>query len=439
MYQGRPSIDRWNPHVVWGLNKFEELDLGMMGGLSLFKDEAEAVKAKYDQFIEKYERAMASVMALHPDVHENIHNTLPESLVVDGGGHHHHIPWLPLAYRLSPQLSPVQKLADDKIKAAKFGGIPDIGMWLGSGTFKYDSFEAQENYRAREAKKANKTYQRKKNPHKKLRLNVILENNWPRCSCCHNYMKFVGQMGFPEWQLAIHMATYHVLPPLYGKKHKDKSVSHMKYYQRSGLGSGEFCGVDSHPTHTKWFTFFYCGCSHYDHPAGHDACVVFTHRYKPHSLDNDIKPRKGRWTKRRYIDGVEKFMRKHKIHPDVIENDEPSAVALQFIEGWELGFDFDYWECLPDALADAIWDCGDVLPKDVFGNATSFSLFGAPSSQQEPWIYRCPMGFDTPHRMAPIISWTDEHHDMTHQMYGCFGCKGQETDTIWCLLDNSCT
>lgn len=411
----------WNPHIINKINKKAVEKLCKKE--AQLRDSEKSIKEKTVIFLQKYNEA------------SNIIHSLPKtSFKVNQR--------IPLAYKLNPQLSDITD--KDILALPKFGGIPDMTWWY-SFVIDYGKVEGKET--------------------QKLYNNI--EKEWPICGCCHKPMRFLGQIDITDWARVIHLLTYE------DRTTEEYQKNDRHYYQISGLGSGNQNGL-TNISHDLWWYFFYCDCFNYG-VEGYSAVILLKHKFQgfkggiPNYIsdmlkvkDLDDKTRKHfeevkkvydpverdkcLWPKEEYRATVEEFMEKNNVHPEMAKSDQGTGkIPLQFVKGFDLGFDLDFPGVIHDDLYGAIYYGAKKQYQDIFGHRGTYQLFGRPSSQQEEPRYMCSYGYDQGfhgyklHRKAPLICWDDFECDMTRQMYGCLRCTDSECDTVWAKMDNSCT
>lgn len=291
----------------------------------------------------------------------------------------------PLAYRLEPILS--EPKDRDPIEGSKFGGVPDFRYGSGSS-----------------------------HPNEKKYLEAITRR-WPRCGGCGEHMKFLAGVDLSEWLLPLHYMTAN--SPNHtssGSKITDRNIHS---YQHSGLGFGRDLCAPYWPLMKPFFQIFYCHEPHFDRPVFDSILLI---EEKPSECDEELLPMGA------YKKAISTFVKKNNIE---------SNIPLQTLEGLALRFDID----IPGEEFIAEW-MKDVVEKhpEIFGyKEAPYSFFGRPSSQQTEKRYGCQNTFLGLHRMAPIVNWTDQDRDFSYQIYGCFRCKGQESEQVYCKTDGSCT
>jgi hypothetical protein len=417
----------WNPHIINKINKGAVEKLCKDKSLLRPIKKAVPMKEKAVEFLLRYNRAKEMLCSF------------PKSpFKVES-----HVP---IAYRLEPQLSDITDFNNDVLASPKFGGVPDMTWWF-SFCFDKAKIEDQETQK----------------------LDENIKEHWPICGCCHKPLWFLGQMDITEWAQVIHLLTYD--DPKKGEKLEDWEKSDRHYYQLSGLGSGDKVNLNL-TSHDLWWYFFYCDCFNFNIESS-SAVVLLKHKFQGSTSTLDFllkklkepdlseekgkeieaiidmgKPDKERclWPIDEYYEAVEKFMRENERHPELIDpRDTCGKVPLQFIKNFKLHFDLDYPGMISDDLYDAFYydTYKDPERKDIFGGNSTYSLFGSPRSQQTEPRFVCSFGYEEEgwkiHRMAPIICWNDNEHDITRQMYGCFRCVDSQSDTVWARMDNSCT
>lgn len=389
----------WNPHIIDKINDNKSSE-------------------KTTLFLEKYQRARDIISAFpkSPDP-------------------------IPLAYRLSPQLSDITDFNQDVLGLPKFGGIPDMSWWF---SFTVD-FSVM--------------YQGKQGKHKTQDLKETIKKSWPVCCCCHKPLRFLGQVEISEWARVIHSLTC--------TNYAEKEYQQNSSYKISGLGSGDKVGLNSGSD--LWWYIFFCDCwENYDVESS-SAAIILKNKYRPvrnsflqeklknsdlskeeklecEALLDIVGPDKDKclWPEEEYKAAVESFMEESNIHPETFKSDSGMGkIPLQFLEDFHLRFDIDYPNVIHDDIYDYLYYGSKMKEENIFGINGEYQFFGRPHSQQEEPRFMCSYGREfngfNIHRQAPIICWDDSERDMTHQMYGCLRCSHSQTDTVWARMDHSCT
>jgi len=408
-----------NPHIIGRLRKNAVKDFCKKNHLE--EEESTPYLKKATEFLNKYDRVCELVSGTPSNPFKGR---------------------IPIAYRLEPRLSDITAFKDDVLDLPKFGGIPDMSWWF---RFVHDQGKMLEEKKTQT-------------------LEESIAGYWPRCSCCHRHLMFLGQIDVTEWTRVIHAFTY--------RKRGEGSNVYDHYDQISGLGSSKVVGLDS-LSHRKWWYIFFCNCVDFDNPSS-DAVIIQKNKFtrsaiatgkikdkikkfkekaktpqeiemvkKIEMIEEFTKPDTCLWSEDEYRKGVEDFMIRNKIHPDHFTAENGTGkIPLRFVKDFDLRFDIDidYYGAYDDQIYDNFYEF-QKSEKDIFGRNSPYSLFGSPRSQQDEPRYMCTFGYEAKriHRKAPVIAWDDVDRDLTRQMYGCLRCKGQESDTIWAKMDDSCT
>lgn len=370
------NVDEWNPHIVRHVHdEIPELKGSHYDVLKSLKDLPEEHKGKLRAIM-----GNDNSTALEANLKQWLTTWNAAQSILNG---ERKLGVYPLAYRLETVLS--ESLEEDPIKGSKFGGVPDF----------------RHTYKLQHADN--------KDP-----LEVIA-SLWPRCGGCGENMRFLAGVDLSDWLLPIHLMTAN--NPTRTSYGSEITNSDIHYYQHSGLGFGRNLCADS-PSHKPFFQIFYCNKPHFDSPA-FDSRLQIEHRYSGRAeklLDMET-----------YRKAISQFVKENKIE---------SNIPIQTLEGLKLRFDID----IPGEEFIEDWMEGVVEKHpEVFGNTAPYQFFGHPYSQQTERRYGCQNTFLGLHRMAPIINWTDQYHDLSYQIYGCLRCPGQESREIYCKTDRSCT
>jgi len=301
---------------------------------------------------------------------------------------------IPLCPALLPKMS---KLKKDDITLSKVGGLPNLGNnWL-------------YNYHKRlDVVQPNKKHKKDQNQ---------LEGLWPRCGVCHKYMSFVGQFDISDGWDAIHHLTCD----------KDK-YGHFSY---SGVGIGEGRTSFFWRMSSEW-TFWACGNANEHYSSQNCDAHIWTENHI-HFLgeEPDLEGRES--AIKEATDDAANFCEEHKIK---------KLVGLQKVDGIDLRFDLDFLKYLDWKVQGKIEKVQQDNP-DIFAwpHGRQFKMFGKPESQQEEARFfghgnRC----SEPYRMAPVLCWDDEKHDMTYQMYADLQYPdGESRHNFHAKVDASCT
>lgn len=400
MMRGLPSVDVWNPHIVYECNSEWQKYLKNMSFIGTLND---VFVQNAKTFIQKHQEATQVIDAL-PGA-EIYRTSIQEKFGCKSG-------WFPLAYKLYPILSvPVEDDKDD-LALSKFGGVPDF-------TYFYDFVVPDE-------KLANKS--------KRQTCREALERSWPKCSFCRRCLKYLCQADLTDWLAPIQALTCH--------------TPKGWHTPISGVGNGHLYQHISSSQY--WFYIFYCDCGNYDSP-NQDAHVIIQVDQRDiwnrmtKGLLKDLEPdcelsepekrNKCLWSWDEYMDETTKFMRENSIHPsEPASEEDPGAIPIQFIEGWDLRFDLDCPMRFDEynEVIDGVYEGAN--EHDLFAHESPYQFFGRPDSQQGGGQrYFDEMGM----RMSPIVSWSDSRHDITRQIYGS-PCMTDHQD-VCCRMDNSCT
>jgi len=399
------AVDEYNPHLVWQLNDQESIQIidhndwaaerwANLTGTPKPDTVGSQATRFLPEFYDKYARSKAAT-----DFFEFGENG-----------------FVPLAYRLDILTTDVQK---DIFNKDKLGGIPDLRRMLyghcNSANFHYHW--DLEHHKENVARK----YPNGEPPIKTLRqgLNAI----WPRCGCCRDYMRFIGQMDYSAWRHVIHVATRRSMSGFYGEVSAFGSTQDRPF-------------VDSERQ-----LFFYCPCNAFNNP--NNDCVILREQDSAMDLHNACDILEGKreepvplCTDAQYKRAVCAFMKRVGVHPSYMDEEMASATSVRFITGFDLNFELD-WPRSPGNYD--LHDCNEkireAVPPQAGNYGSDFQLFGKAKSQQDP---RRPMSFggEQPLRMSPILSWTDD--DFTYQMYGDFRI-GNRRKPLMCKYDGSCT
>jgi len=307
----------------------------------------------------------------------------------------------PLAYRLEPQLFEPSK---NGALGSNFGGLPD--------------FREDHNFLYRNHPQIKKTPEE------------LIEEKWPRCGECGQYMAFLASVDTIDgWMLAIHKMTANKpTKGTYGEKLDPKSDNYQ-YYQSSGLGYGNDLCADSWPLFKPTFRIFYCADNHI-HSPNSDARVYIQSRENP--------------ANRRLFGGddpIRNFMEREEYWAEMSEFVEKNKIFVEEYVTPIIGFDLKFDVDIPGGdeeyeLYEKIDEATEKHPK-IFGKESPYQFFGKPYSQQDETRPYCTNSFHGLHRMAPILNWTDNEHDFSRQIYGCLRCVNE--GVVYCKTDGSCT
>jgi len=419
-------FDEINPVIVRNLNR--KLPEGTYDRDTYYRDrikelggevgatKLEQITAAHAEFIEKYDIAHEAVVNHTPRFDDPIDWEKKQ---------------VPLAYRLDIITNDVGR---DNIERDKLGGIPDLReQVIGHCTRKtrdYDYKIKCDRYSTKEIKK-----EYPKGRPKVLPLREGFERVWPKCGCCGRRLRFVGQMDLSVWFNAIHWAT--------------KAPRKDWYSEVSALGSSR--DVDNELKDGRNL-FFYCSCNAFDN-TNNDAAIIREHKPLDNGFFEECQRLENRessiesdefdileevekqvfYTKAQYLRAARSFMKKHKLNDD---DELASDISVQFIDGYDLNFELDDlgygWHDYNDAIREA-------LPPKSGTYGSDFTLFGAAESQQEPQRYMNQRGYSDPMRQTPILSWCDQGHDFTYQIYGDYRTHDLFAGEMQCKIDGSCT
>ena len=427
-------FDEINPHIVRQLNR--DKPEGIFDIESFWNEEArkaghdvgesrvERTIAMHAEFVRKYDIARKAVLK-----HKPRYKGEDVDFAAIGKELGQDEPFVPLTYRLDVLTAGEKNLEKDKLKKEKLGGIPNISYKVfracGDKAMYYDLLLRSKTH--------DETYIKRQFPNGRpevLPLHKGLERAWPKCGACGRYQRFIGQMDYSHWMNAIHWATKRKIPQWYGEVSAFGSTRDPDGLLQDG-----------------WHCYFYCPCNDFENV--NSDCSIFR-SLRPSSPQFDLtesgeikKKEKSKplYTEAQYKRAVHRFMRKHEIHPDQLDDlaDQwpASNIPLKFITGYELNFDLDYISHYIGEYDDAIHDA---LPPSAGKYGSDFTLFGAAYSQQEPRRYMSIKGYDQPMRQSPLLSWTDATCDFSFQIYGDFrGCDIFRQKPMQCKYDGSCT
>lgn len=241
-----------------------------------------------------------------------------------------------------------------------------------------------------------------------------LEEVWPRCNCCHKYMKFLCQMDESRWVDVIHYLTCK----------KGKTVPEWTY---SSVGYRN----NESALYKNWYTVFFCPEFHYDDP-NCDAHILCNKLFSDISDIGSPKARKEAVAKAlSNLAETKKFVKSNKIQ--VVEP------ILEIVD-WNLKFELDLDI---HTLEFPVCDCElkfrfeDIMEQnpDIFVEKTNLKMFGKPETQQEaPRWCSVRRGI----YLSPWICWYDEEKDITNQFYADVQNWDKMHD-IFAKLDSSCT
>lgn len=313
---------------------------------------------------------------------------------------------VPLAYKLIPVIQPMEK---DEYHSQKIGGLPDLSYGFQWRMRHYKLAEPMLQELAYLNSKIIRNGTKKQNSEKvKLLAKIdeikngmdndkVIHSIWPRCGVCHEHMTFIGQFSFSKWRDAIHLLTCHS-----DDKWNTSGIAHKSKYNHDGAYGEEW-----------WLAF---------------ACMEFCDHSNPNCNAYIIKDRRSNFK----LDDFD--LQDKPFDEDLCKKASSSIKAKQYplgkITGYQLKFDVDTPE-YNDKLDNMVHDHPELF------NVGDYSIFGAPSSQQEPARYYGTVGYKEPYRLAPILSWSDPEEDVTHQLYGdlmyCDNFK------IYGKMESSCT
>lgn len=251
-------------------------------------------------------------------------------------------------------------------------------------------------------------------PHPLLIKNgkYAVERAWPWCPNCLKPMLFLGQLDLTCHQWVIHQLTMYPDP----KKEFPYPVSGLGWDQDKDL-----------PHSGRLHQYFYCPCGNFDSP-NCDAAVIEQYVFKD---EEKIAPEAEKQ--------IRDFMEKHKLLEDNDEDGMGGHISPQRVMTMTVGMDLDTpnegWRGMK-RFTSGLWDLQSKFG-DEFKSNGAFTLWGAPASQQtEKRFHSSHYMFNL--RMAPVINWCDENHDITRQMYGCYRTY-RGPGKMYCRMDNSNT
>jgi hypothetical protein len=311
-----------------------------------------------------------------------------------------------LLYRLDPQTTPSEDPIGD-LTASRFGGLPDLRRFFYAGSH-YDKEDEKRYEREWRAYTLNPMDPNRPPQPASPKVNLPplaewIEKTWPRCNCCNRPMQFIGQVELTEWLIVLLNLTY------------KKEGSYGAY-----TGATNKRVVEYSNSHRTWLYFFKCEDRHWEEPSSDARVMIATMVINPRDGDTSAPA----WTDEEFSTALTTFANKHEV------TGLPSAL----VTGCLPKFDVEHNEASEDLDT---WELQKAHP-ELFGRDCNFQLFGEEQSQQEPKRFFCTNSYDGPHYQAPILSWDDDEHDITHQMYGCTRCVGIE-NTIWAKMDSSNT
>lgn len=107
-----------------------------------------------------------------------------------------------------------------------------------------------------------------------------------------------------------------------------------------------------------------------------------------------------------------------------------------FFQKPDFFFERDF--CPPNG--DNFWDIDEDFDFYNYPKESVIKFLGCPESQQEPKRYLSPNSYPIKRACVPFISFSDDEHDMTHQMYvDSFYMDTIHHTSTYCKLDSSCT
>lgn len=239
---------------------------------------------------------------------------------------------------------------------------------------------------------------------------------WPRCGCCHQNMRFVGQFDLLPWLLPVHAATGKHQPAYPNQKMTEYTVY---------SAVGNFRMVEHAPIYRRaWWHFFACPdtAGHFDNP-NYESTVLISHEYRDLTWDQEAPVAE---------DTTEAW---RSSIPKVKRNSATMSIKPRKILGW------DFRLALEEDLGDPSYEGDDRVADlmksrpDLFGDSWGLKLFGPAVSQQFPRRYWALSGSE-PRRMTPVLSFDDDSHDMTYQFYADTRGDGFE---LHAKVDASCT
>ena len=412
--------DEFNPHIVWGINRDIPVNCGDVYDYDRKRKgevtRDERIRAMAAEFIAKYDQAHAIILkaASDPDCKFSPEQAAKECDLRK--------PFVPLAYRLNVLHGHEVPLDQDDLSREKFGGLPDLYNKVlriaSDRAAQWDMY-----VKSYDLKTAQRRLGSQERP-KPLTIRRALEKAWPKCGCCNSYMRFVAQLNYSDWASAIHICTRKSHPQWHG--------------MMSAFGFGQ---DHEQALPNEWHMYFYCPCNQWDN-SNHDCAVVRTGANPSRDDDdedfNDGKQEKPKplYSMRQYKRAVTAFMKRHGIHPDKesTRDDMAGYIPLEFVEGYELGFDLDW-------VGFDMWDMERALREEMpeSKHRSRYTLFGEARSQQTPRRYMTFKGYETPMRMSPLLNWTDNEHDFTYQIYGDFRTAERFGPPLQGKIDGSCT
>ena len=382
------STMTWNPHIVTGLNNPKHI---IKQSPVIFDDDKEKLIQKMELIVSSEKKARELLLAI-PGV-KKIGNSL------NG---------IPLCYVLQPV---TEELKSDDITIPKIGGLPDLLKEV----IYYQSHA--------------------KNKGKSASIKSILERIWPRCGCCYEKMRFIGQYDVTGWITALHFLTADISP---------KKEKWMNYPDRwhSNLGSSRTTGARNFSMYETFWQFFFCPYSsgHFFDPNMDAKVFIRSHFFdkKPVTKDGvlswEIQPSK-KLDEEHDVKGIIAKIKQFAKEPK--DDSAATPFSLRAIKELQLRWELDspIHDCQFEEKIEKVMKENP----DVFADyAPDFSLFGKPHSQQTELRPYCQRGVETAQRMAPLIHWNDESHDVTYQMYGDLQFA-YDNESIFAKIDSSCT
>lgn len=253
-----------------------------------------------------------------------------------------------LTMGLEPDFSDIPPDLNDQ----KIGGIPDLRNWL---------------------------YTKETNNYENLK------NIWPRCGCCHEYMKGVGQFDLYPWVIPLTAAFGRTKQSITGPFGGYNSGIPKNLTEHHRIYSETMLHVLMCP---------YAG-QHFYNPNS-DAVVLFTYKYENGTRNNQKEE-----NLKQYLDAYHNL----DLKADSFCLDEKKINSYKFRLG------IDHYRSYNDSADEIIEN-----NPDIFEQRTS--LLGVPASQQEPKRPFCQNGFfPVAPRMTPFFNFNDAAADFTYQIY----------------------
>ena len=255
-----------------------------------------------------------------------------------------------------------------ELSDAKFGGVPDLTNYY---LFKKDQFNT-----------------------KKI---------WPRCGCCHKYMRFIAQVDLYPWLLPIHALT---------GQYRNDGPSNDEYGVYSSVGN---FNMVQHPSifQSHFLHIFMCPDSgqHWDNP-NFDAAAICTKKY----VDAVDAPE--------FQIDYDAYYQSLPVKATLFKPDKISKVDFKISA--DCSYDDD--------------DIEDIMDdnREIFNTYhDEFDMFGIPRSQQEPKRYNTTNSYIPQSQMTPLLAFNHPEDDFTYQIYA--DMQGSNGYFIHCKVDGSCT